>query len=187
MRQHIDTTPHPPHPLHTPKKGRRTPCRISLPLCKTGGTPTRELPYKEVYPMNPPEVRKRIVQTYLQTGNYCETARRGNTSPQLVRKGVQRYQQHGEQGLQDQPTPPNTNPERPTPPSNSAGCNSTRKRATDADASPSKGFISPPTPSATSSDATRQRLPAPASRAVASILPTGRGKTKRPSRSSKPM
>ena len=27
-----------------------------------------ELTYKEVYPMNPPEVRKRIVQTYLQTG-----------------------------------------------------------------------------------------------------------------------
>jgi len=60
-----------------------------------------ELAYKEVYTMNPTNARKRIVQTYLQTGNYCETARRWHTSPQLVRKWVQRYQQYGEQGLQD--------------------------------------------------------------------------------------
>jgi transposase-like protein len=65
--------------------------------------------------MNPTEARKRIVQTYRQTGNSCKTARRGNTSPQRVRKGVQRYQQHGEAGLLDQPKTPKRQP-RKTPP-----------------------------------------------------------------------
>ncbi len=74
-----------------------------------------ELTYKEVYPMNPTEARKKIVQTYLQTGNYCETARRWHTSPQLVRNWVQRYQQHGEQGLQDQPRTPKHQPRKTDP------------------------------------------------------------------------
>jgi len=39
-----------------------------------------ELTYKEVSTINPTDARKRIVQTYHQTGNYCETARRWHTS-----------------------------------------------------------------------------------------------------------
>jgi transposase-like protein len=65
--------------------------------------------------MNPTEARKRIVQTYHQTGNSCETARRWNTSPQRVRKGVQRYQQHGEAGLLDQPRTPKRQPRKTAP------------------------------------------------------------------------
>jgi len=81
-----------------------------------------ELPYKEVSIINPTDARKRIVQTYLQTGNDCETARRGNTSPQLVRKGVQRYQQHGDAveahrraPLQDPPRTPKHQPTQTDP------------------------------------------------------------------------
>jgi putative transposase len=47
--------------------------------------------YQEVYHMNPIQARKRIIHIYQQTQNYCETARRCHTSPQLVRKWVQHY------------------------------------------------------------------------------------------------
>jgi hypothetical protein len=69
MRQHIDTTPHPPQPLPTLEKRRRTSCRIASASRKIADTPTRELPYKEISTINPTEARKRIVQTYYQTGN----------------------------------------------------------------------------------------------------------------------
>jgi transposase len=45
----------------------------------------------------------------------CETARHWNTSPQLVRKWVQRYQQHGEQALQDLPQTPKRQPRKTDP------------------------------------------------------------------------
>ena len=74
-----------------------------------------ELTYKEVYHMNPVQARKRIVQIYQQTQNYCETARRCHTSPQLVRKWVKRYQQYGEQGLHDLPKTPKRQPRKTDP------------------------------------------------------------------------
>jgi hypothetical protein len=65
--------------------------------------------------MNPIEARKRIVQTYQRTQNYCETARRCHTSPQRVRKWVQRDQQDGEAGLADQPRTPKRQPRKTDP------------------------------------------------------------------------
>jgi len=65
--------------------------------------------------MNPIQARKRIVHIYQQTQNYCETARRCHTSPQLVRKWVKRYQQYGEQGLHDLPKTPKRQPRKTDP------------------------------------------------------------------------
>ena len=74
-----------------------------------------ELTYQQVYPTNPIQARKRIVHIYQQTQNYCETARRCHTSPQLVRKWVKRYQQYGEQGLHDLPKTPKRQPRKTDP------------------------------------------------------------------------
>jgi putative transposase len=74
-----------------------------------------ELTYQEVYPTNPIQARKRIIHIYQQTQNYCETARRCHTSPQLVRKWVKRYQQYGEQGLHDLPKTPKRQPRKTDP------------------------------------------------------------------------
>jgi transposase len=74
-----------------------------------------ELTYQEVYHMNPVQARKRIIHIYQQTQNYCETARRCHTSPQLVRKWVKRYQQYGEQGLHDLPKTPKRQPRKTDP------------------------------------------------------------------------
>jgi len=109
MRQHIVHT-HPSSPSSTyaskSKTPDTTPCRISYASRKTGGTPTRELTYKVVYPINPTEARNKIVQTYLQTGSKgaepcASPAKRhdaGTPPPQRVRQWVQHDPQHGEQG-----------------------------------------------------------------------------------------
>ncbi|NIO00259.1 MAG: helix-turn-helix domain-containing protein, partial [Anaerolineae bacterium] len=65
--------------------------------------------------MNPVEARRCLVQTYQETGNYSETARRWHTSRHLVRKWVRRYQAEGEAGLQDRSRRPHHCP-RHTPP-----------------------------------------------------------------------
>jgi hypothetical protein len=57
--------------------------------------------YREVYPMSPFEARKRLVQTYQQTGSVRRTAALWHTSRQVVRKWVRRYEQDGEDGLHD--------------------------------------------------------------------------------------
>jgi transposase len=74
-----------------------------------------ELTYREVYHMNPIQARKRIVHIYQHTQNYCETARKCKTSPQLVRKWVKRYQLYGEQGLRDLPKTPKRQPRKTDP------------------------------------------------------------------------
>jgi hypothetical protein len=51
-----------------------------------------ELTYQKVDHTNPIQARKRIVHTYQQTQNSCETAQRCHTAPQLVHKCVKRYQ-----------------------------------------------------------------------------------------------
>jgi transposase-like protein len=74
-----------------------------------------ELTPKEAHRMNPIEARKRIIQIYQHTQNYCETARRCKTSPQLVRKWVKRYQQYGEHGLHDLPKTSKRQPRKTDP------------------------------------------------------------------------
>lgn len=73
-----------------------------------------ELCYQEVYHMNPIEARKRMVDTYLQTGSIRRTAALWHTSRQVVRKWVRRYQQQGEEGLVDLSRRPHISP-RQTP------------------------------------------------------------------------
>ena len=73
-----------------------------------------ELAYWEVYTMNQLEARQRLIQTYRQTHNFTETARRWGTSRHLVRKWVRRYQAQGEAGLQDRSRRPHRCP-RQTP------------------------------------------------------------------------
>jgi transposase-like protein len=113
-----------------------------------------ELTYQEVYHMNPIQARKRIVHIYQQTQNYCETARRCHTSPQLVRKWVQRYQQYGEQGLHDLPKTPKRQPRKTDPDIEQRVLQLHQKPTTDAsvlpDTSPNKAFPFPLTPSDTS-------------------------------------
>ena len=74
-----------------------------------------ELAYREVYAMNKIEARKRLIKTYEQTGSIRATARIWNTSPQVVRKWVRRYQKEGENGLKDRSRRPHNIP-RQTPP-----------------------------------------------------------------------
>jgi len=65
--------------------------------------------------MNPIEARRRLVQTYQETHNYSETARRWHTSRQVVRTWVRRFQAEGEAGLHDRSRRPHHSP-RQTPP-----------------------------------------------------------------------
>jgi hypothetical protein len=103
------------HPLPTPEKSRRTACRTAPTTRTTEGTPTMELTSQQVHPTNPIQARKRIVHIYQQTQNYCETAQRCHTSPQRVRKWVQRDQQHGEQALHNLPKTQKRQPRKTDP------------------------------------------------------------------------
>lgn len=60
-----------------------------------------ELAYWQVYTMNRFEARRRLVQTYQQTGSIRKTAHMWRTSRQVVRKWVRRFEQEGEAGLHD--------------------------------------------------------------------------------------
>jgi transposase-like protein len=87
--------------------------------------------------MNPVAARKQIVQTYLNTRNYSETARRWHTSPQLVRNWVTNaINRIAKRDSPTNPEPPNTNPEKRLTPSNSSYSNSISRPTTDADTSP---------------------------------------------------
>jgi len=74
-----------------------------------------ELAYREVYSMNKIAARRKLIQTYKQTGSIRATARIWRTSPQVIRKWVRRYQKEGEKGLQDRSRRPHHIPRR-TPP-----------------------------------------------------------------------
>ena len=65
--------------------------------------------------MNHIEARHRLVQSYEETGSYSQTARLWHTSRHVVRKWVRRYQELGQDGLQDQSRRPHHCP-RQTPP-----------------------------------------------------------------------
>ena len=74
-----------------------------------------ELAYREVCAMNRIEARRRLIQTYEQTGSYTQCARLWNTSRHVVRKWVRRYRELGEKGLHDRSRRPQRCP-RQTPP-----------------------------------------------------------------------
>lgn len=69
-----------------------------------------QLAYWEVYRMNPVEARKRMMETYQETGSIRETARRWMTSRNVVRKWVRRFEEEGEEGLQDRSRRPHHSP-----------------------------------------------------------------------------
>jgi len=114
-----------------------------------------ELTYQQVYPTNPLQARKRITHTYQQTQNHCKTAQRCHTSPQRVRKGGKRYQQHGKQRLHNLPKTQKRQPKKTDPHTKQRVRQLHQKtHTTNANASPATSpntaFTSYPTPSDTS-------------------------------------
>jgi transposase len=72
------------------------------------------LAYRRLYEMNKVEARKELIKTYQETGSISVTARMWNTSRQVVRKWVRRYQAQKEEGLKDKSRRPHHSP-RQTP------------------------------------------------------------------------
>jgi DNA invertase Pin-like site-specific DNA recombinase len=68
---------------------------------KGGTPPMASLAYRRLYEMNKVEARKELIKTYQETGSISATARLWNTSRQVVRKWVRRYQAQKEEGLKD--------------------------------------------------------------------------------------
>lgn len=71
-----------------------------------------DLSYREVYAVNREEARRKLVETYMSTGNLSQTARLWGTSRHLVRKWVRRYQEEGVSGLADRSRRPRRSPKR---------------------------------------------------------------------------
>lgn len=115
-----------------------------------------ELSYQEVYTMNKTEARRLLIQTYLRTGSIAQTARLWQTSRQVVRKWVRRFQAEGKAGLADRSRRPHSCP-RQTPPAVEAKVVQLREQTGSGRERLSRlsgrEKLSPPTPSATSSDA----------------------------------
>jgi len=61
------------------------------------------------------EARKLLIESYEETGNLSETARRWQTSRHVVRKWVRRYRDEGEAGLEGRSRRPHDSPQQ-TPP-----------------------------------------------------------------------
>jgi transposase-like protein len=74
-----------------------------------------DMAYGEIHAINPIEARELLIETYQETGNLSETARRWHTSRHVVRKWVRRFQEEGEEGLKDRSRRPHYSP-RQTPP-----------------------------------------------------------------------
>lgn len=74
-----------------------------------------ELSYQQVYAMNKEEARRQLVQTYQRTGSIAQTARLWQTSRQVVRTWVCRWQAEGEAGLADRSRRPHSCPHQTTP------------------------------------------------------------------------
>jgi len=70
------------------------------------------LGYQEVYATGKVNVRLQPVRTYQETSSICETAPRWQTSRQVVRKWLRRYEAEGLSGLEDRPCRPRNSPER---------------------------------------------------------------------------
>lgn len=73
-----------------------------------------DLAYREVYAMSRVEARQRLVRTYEETRSVSETARRWQTSRQVVRKWLRRFRAEDVAGLRDRSRRPAHSP-RQTP------------------------------------------------------------------------
>lgn len=73
-----------------------------------------DMAYRGVYVVNSYAARKLLIETWQRTGSIRATAREWDTSPQVVRKWVRRFQAEGEEGLQDRSRRPHRSP-RQTP------------------------------------------------------------------------
>ncbi|TET23129.1 MAG: helix-turn-helix domain-containing protein [Candidatus Stahlbacteria bacterium] len=73
-----------------------------------------QIRYQRLHRMNPLEARRIIIETYERYASISATAREMETSRQVVRKWVQRYELEGEKGLSDRSRCPHISP-RKTP------------------------------------------------------------------------
>ena len=71
-----------------------------------------EISYNKMYQINKFEARKMLVETYKKTGSIKATARQWETSPNVVRKWVNRYEKEGEEGLYDLSRRPVNSPKK---------------------------------------------------------------------------
>ena len=69
-----------------------------------------DLAYREVYRMTTPEARKKMIETYHETGSIRATALKWRTTRHTVRKWVRRYEAEGDPGLQDRSRRPHHSP-----------------------------------------------------------------------------
>ena len=70
--------------------------------------------YRQLYGMNKEKARKQIVTTYLATGSISRAAHLWQTSRNVVRKWVRRFEDEGEEGLKGRLQRPHSSP-RQTP------------------------------------------------------------------------
>ena len=73
-----------------------------------------DISYGQLYKMNPEEARKQIVDSYLATGSISGVARLRQSSRNIVRKWVSRFEKDGKEGLKDRSRRPLASP-RQTP------------------------------------------------------------------------
>ena len=73
-----------------------------------------QVSYQRLHKMNPIQARRMIIETYPRCASISATAREMETSRQVVRKWVQRYELEGEKGLSDRSRCPHISP-RKTP------------------------------------------------------------------------
>jgi len=73
------------------------------------------LAYGRVFAMSDVGARRLLIEAYDETGSLSETARRWQTSRQVVRKWVRRYREEGEAGLESRSHRPHCSPRRTAP------------------------------------------------------------------------
>jgi len=71
-----------------------------------------DISYREAYQMNKEGARKQIVDTYLAVGSVSRVARLWQTSRNVVRKWVRRFEDEGEEGLKDRSRRPRSSPQQ---------------------------------------------------------------------------
>lgn len=71
-----------------------------------------DLAYREVYRMTTSEARKKMIETYHETGSIRATALKWGTTRHTVRKWVRRYEAEGDPGLQDRSRRPHHSPKQ---------------------------------------------------------------------------
>ena len=69
-----------------------------------------DISYGQLYSINQEEARKQIVNTYLAAGSISRVAHLWQTSRNVVRKGVRRFEDTGEEGLNCRSRRPQSSP-----------------------------------------------------------------------------